>query len=189
MYFFLLFYLLILLYFTYKGFDKEKSDESYFFSSYKTNYFSSFISIFATETSVATLLIFPTTGYSKNFNIIFLCLGYIIGRIVVALYFLKHYHKISSLSLYEFITKKNSKFYLSFAYLIAKYISGSVRFYLAGFGLHHITNISMEFWLTIIILIVGIYSLTGGLKSVILTDQIQGLLIVIAGIFFYIQNT
>jgi len=184
MYFLLTIYLIFIFYLSIKGYDKEKSDTSYFFSSFKTNTFSSLISIFATETSVATILIFPAVGYSKNFNIIFLCIGYIIGRLIVGYYYLNHYHKMNTLSLYEFISQKNSKKYLSFAYLIAKYISGSVRFYLAGYGLSQLTNLSIEFWLIISMIIIAIYSLTGGLKSVILTDQVQGFIIILSSIFF-----
>lgn len=185
MYFLLIVYLIFILYLSIKGYDNLKSDSSYFFSSYKTKTHQSFLSIFATETSVATILIFPAVGYSKNFNIIFLCFGYIIGRIVVALLYLKYYHKISTLSLYEFITHKESKKFLSFAYLLAKYISGSVRFYLAGYGLYQLTGLSIEFWLVFILFVIGIYSLTGGLKSVILTDVVQGIIILLSSILIF----
>jgi Na+/proline symporter len=185
MYFLLIVYLIFILYLSIKEYDNLKSDSSYFFSSYKTKTHQSFLSIFVTETSVATILIFPAVGYSKNFNIIFLCFGYIIGRIVVALLYLKYYHKISTLSLYEFITHKESKKFLSFAYLLAKYISGSVRFYLAGYGLYQLTGLSIEFWLVFILFVIGIYSLTGGLKSVILTDVVQGIIILLSSILIF----
>lgn len=190
MYVLLLIYFIFIFYLTIRGYDREKSDASYFFSSYKTTTTQSYISIFATETSVATILIFPAVGFEKNFNIIFLCIGYIIGRIIIAFFYIKHYHKISTLSLYEYISTKDSKKYLSFAYLLAKYISGSVRFYLAGYGLSQLTGISIELWLTGILILIAVYSLTGGLNSVILTDQIQGLLILVSGFFFvlYLGN-
>lgn len=184
MYIFLILYLIFIFYLSIRGYDKEKSDTSYFFSSYQTTTFKSIISIFATETSVATILIFPAIGYAKNFNIVFLCLGYLLGRIVVAFFYLKHFHHRGFLSMYEYITETKSKNYLSFAYLLAKYISGSVRFYMAGYGLQQLTNIRIEIWLAGSMFLIAIYSLTGGLKSVILTDQIQGILIIITGIIF-----
>lgn len=179
------FYFLFLLFLTIKGIDKDKTDSSYFFDSYKTNWFFSLISIIATETSVATVLIFPALGYEKNFSIIFLCLGYILGRIIVSIFYLKKYHKISELSLYEHISQEKSKKYLSFTYLLAKYISGSVRFFMAGYGMYQLTGISITFWLFVIALFVAIYSATGGLKSVILTDQFQGWIILTSGLVLF----
>lgn len=177
-------YFIFLLYLTLKGINKDKSDVYYFFDSYNTPWIYSLISIIATETSFATVVIFPAIGYQKNFNIIFLCLGYIVGRFIVAIYYLKHYHKLEGISLYEHISEKDSKKVLSIIYLIAKYISGSVRFFLAGYGMYQLTGISTIFWLIVIALFVGIYSGTGGLKSVILTDQFQGYIIFISGIAF-----
>ncbi|MFN3603747.1 MAG: sodium:solute symporter family transporter [Leptonema sp. (in: bacteria)] len=177
-------YFLFLLFLTIKGITKEKTDSAYFFDSHKTNWFYSLISLIATETSVATILIFPSLGFQKNFNIFFLCLGYIVGRFIVAFYYLKHYHKLSSLSLYEHISEENSHNYLSFAYLVAKYISGSIRFFLAAFGMYQLTEVSIIFWLILIALFVALYSGTGGLKSVILTDQLQGWIVFLSAVFF-----
>ena len=185
MYILLLIYLIFILILSIKGYDKTKSDSSYFFSSFKTKTYQSYLSIVATETSVATILIFPSVGYNKNFNIIFLCLGYIIGRFIVALLYLKHYHKIPSLSLYEYISDDKGKRLLSFAYLLAKYISGSVRYYLAGYGLYQLTGLSIEFWLVFVLILIGVYSLTGGLKAVILTDVLQGMIILLSSILFF----
>lgn len=174
-------YLIFLFVLTIKGIDKQKTDSSYFFDSYKTHWIYSLISLFATEVSVATILIFPSLGYEKNLNIIFLCLGYILGRFIVAKFYLKKYHKISKLSLYEHISEENSKHYLSFIYLFAKYISGSVRFYLAAYGMYQLTNIPIVIWLFIIAFVVAFYSASGGLKSVILTDQFQGWIVFLSG--------
>ncbi len=181
--FFPLAYVIIIFYLTIKSFDKEKSETSYFFSNYNTKWYQSLISIVATETSVATILIFPASGFKKDFSILYLCLGYIVGRIIVAKFYLIHYHKFDGISLYDFFSYKDQKI-LSFSYLLAKYISGGVRFYLAGFGLAQITPFETHTWLIIITLLTGIYSISGGLNAVIKTDIIQGILIFLSGIFF-----
>ncbi|MCS7204708.1 MAG: hypothetical protein NZ853_03340 [Leptospiraceae bacterium] len=181
-YFLLIVYFAILTYITILGIDKEKSDDSYFYNHRQTSWKSSLISIFATETSVATILIFPAVGYEKNGSIIFLGLGYIVGRYLVSWFYLPHIHQLPSLSLYEGITTPKGKYVLSSAFLIAKYISGSVRFFLAGYAVSQITQLPIVWNLILMGFFVGIYSLSGGLRSVILTDQFQGGIMILFGI-------
>lgn len=151
------------------------------------------ISIIATETSVATIVIFPQAGKSSGFLIFWLCAGYITGRIIIARYYLKKLYKNHNLSIYSTATGNRplAKKSLSLFYLIAKFISSGVRFFIGGVALYQLFgNIFFEqnpilgviAWIIILSFFAGLYSLSGGLKAVIITDQLQGYIILVLGL-------
>jgi len=59
-------------------------DRDYFLAGKTISPFRSFLSVVATETSVATIVIFPGVGAKLGFAVLWLPLGYIIGRILIA---------------------------------------------------------------------------------------------------------
>lgn len=179
-------YLIFLIIIVLKIQDKESSNESFFFASRGISRQASLISIIATETSVATVVIFPAVGYTSGLLVIWLCAGYIVGRFIVSYYILERIHRFDGLSLYGLLTESKSRNLLSFIYLLAKYISGGVRFYLAAYAMNALVGGTIFFWIIAVAFIVGLYSLTGGLRAVVITDQIQGLIIFMTGIWFCI---
>ncbi|MBW7858095.1 MAG: hypothetical protein H3C43_07380 [Leptonema sp. (in: Bacteria)] len=177
-------YLIFLIVVILKIHDNESSNESFFFASRGISRRASLISIIATETSVATVVIFPSVGYTTGLSVIWLCAGYIVGRFIVGYYILERIHRFEGLSLYATLTEPKSRNLLSIVYLLAKYISGGVRFYLAAYAIDALVGGSLLFWIIVVAVIVGLYSITGGLRAVVITDQIQGLIIFITGIWF-----
>lgn len=163
-------------------------DGDYFLAGRSISKFSSFMSVMATETSVASIIVFPAAGYSSGWIIMWLALGFIAGRFIVANYYLETLYNIPGLSIYEDMVggKPVPSIILSLFYLLAKYISSGVRFYLGGYALSHMFVGSTEIWMIVIASIVGIYSVTGGLRAVVMTDQIQGWVILGMGILFTI---
>ena len=163
---------------------KEKTtDESYFLAGRSLGFRASFLSVVATETSVATVLIFPAAGYAGRWNLLALCLGYIAGRIFVARYYLKSIYEMTDTSIYKAVgTDNGSRAFLELAYLAAKYISSGVRFFMGGLALAELFGGPVAFWILLTALVAGIYSLTGGLRAVVVTDQLQGLILFFTGL-------
>src|SRR6516165_9352841 len=61
-------------------------------------------SILAAETSAATFLGAPEEGYaSRNFTYAQLAIGTLLGRVIVALVFIKSYYDFRVVSIYEFL--------------------------------------------------------------------------------------
>ncbi|MCB1165825.1 MAG: sodium:solute symporter, partial [Leptospiraceae bacterium] len=79
------------------------SDESYYLAGRSLGVRSSFLSLVATETSVATVLIFPAAGYNGKWNLLSLCIGYILGRCMVALHYLPTIYRMTDTSIYKAI--------------------------------------------------------------------------------------
>lgn len=167
------------------------SEADYFLAGQRVGANQSFISVVATETSVATVVLFPAVGFSSGLMLVWLCAGYILGRWLVAAFYLRKVYENHRLSLYQTVAGESdlSRRVLSFFYLLAKFISSGVRFYMAGFALEQLFGWNVIGWIVVTALVVGLYSLAGGLRAVVLTDQIQAGVIVgmalVMGLFLF----
>ncbi len=163
------------------------ADRDYFLAGRSLRVFSSFVSVVATETSVATVIIFPQLGFKGHLELLWLPLGYIIGRAIVAGYYLKNLYEQHQLSIYATVSEGiGAARALSSFYLLSKFISSGVRFFLACFALHSMFGGGLLLWIAVMTAVTGLYSLTGGLRAVVWTDQLQGLVILFSGIVLLI---
>lgn len=163
-------------------------DEDYFLAGHRIRTLPSLVSVVATETSVATIVVFPATGLAHDFKILWLCLGFIAGRSLVALWVLPALYGRAGLTIYETISGSSlARRIISFSYLMAKFLSSGVRFYIAVYAMNKLFPWSTGGWIIAVALVAGLYSLSGGLRSVVLTDQLQALIIVAMGAILSVQ--
>ncbi len=168
--------------------EKLGKDEEFFLAGRGVSVILSFMSVMATETSVATIVIFPAVGFTHGYNLIWLVFGYIGGRITVALWYLPAVYRGKCLSVYSDLMQGSvtGPAVLNYAYLAAKYISSGVRFFMGGFALSSVFGGETAVWILVIAGVTGFYSIAGGLRSVIWTDLFQGLIIIGTAVFFLI---
>lgn len=156
-------------------------DSEYFFAGRRLNALQAFLSVVSSETSVATTVVFPAAGLAGGFTLVWLLAGYIVGRSIVALFYLRNLYESSRLTIYQTMSSRHRV--LEGAYLAAKYISGGVRYFVGGYALHQILGGPTGLWILVVAVCVAAYSLTGGLRAVVVMDQVQSVLIVGTGIF------
>jgi solute:Na+ symporter, SSS family len=187
-YFLLILWVSVLSYNHFKDKEKLGDDSEFFLAGRGISVVLSFMSVMATETSVATIVVFPAVGFASGYSLIWLIFGYIAGRTAVAFWYLPRIYAGQGISIYSNLTGSSGAAgqLLNSAYLLAKYISSGVRFFLGGFALSSVFGGEIIMWLFIIASVAGLYSVTGGLRSVIWTDLIQGLIIILASLFFII---
>ena len=156
-------------------------DAEYFFAGKRLNSLQALLSVVSSETSVATTVVFPAAGLAGGYELVWLLLGYIAGRSVVAAFYLRKLYASSRLTIYQ--TMSGQHRVLESAYLLAKYISGGVRFFIGAYALHQILGAHTAVWIVVVAVFVAAYSLTGGLRAVVAMDQVQSVLIVTTGLF------
>ena len=163
-------------------------DSEYFFAAKRLNALQALLSVVSSETSVATTVVFPAAGLKGGYVLVWLLLGYIVGRTIVALYYLRALYESSRLTIYQTVSSRHRV--LESAYLLAKYISGGARYFIGGYALHQILGGPTALWIIVVACCVAAYSLTGGLRAVVAMDQVQSLLIVGTGLFlvFYLAK-
>lgn len=167
----------------------KSEDADYFFASKRLGTLQAILSVVSSETSVATTVVFPAAGLTGGYTLVWLLAGYIVGRSIVAFFYLRALYDSSRLTIYQ--TMSGNHRILESAYLLAKYISGGARYFIGGYALHQLLGGNTSVWILVVAVCVAGYSLTGGLRAVVAMDQIQSALLVITGVFlcFYLWRT
>lgn len=142
-------------------------------------------SIVSTETSAVTFLSVPGLAFKDggDFRFLQLAAGYIIGRIVVTLLLLPMYFRGELLTAYQILQSRfglTTRRIASGMFLVTRNLGDGLRLFLTAITLYQVTH-----WpITICILIAGsvtiLYTLYGGLRSVIWSDCIQFVIYMIA---------
>ncbi len=179
-----LFLLIFITFYTGRRSPAASGDADYFLAGRRLGPVFAFVSVVATETSVATVLVFPQAGFAGGLSLLWLCFGFIAGRYLVARFYLDRLYDRHRLSIYATVTGDDPTAgrWLSMFYLLAKFVSSGVRFYLGGVALASLFGQSLPAWILIMALLAGTYSMIGGLRAVVWTDQIQGYVILGMGV-------
>jgi SSS family transporter len=133
-------------------------------------------SIIATETSVLTIISVPATAYTSNLWMMQLVVGYLLGRIAVAVVLLPGYFKGELTTAYALLETRFgvlARRFASIMFLITRAISSSVRLFAIAIPIKLIAGIDY----TTAILLTGsltlVYTYLGGLKAVVYIDVLQ----------------
>ena len=139
------------------------------------------MSIFATYVSSISFLGLPGSAYSGNWNSFVFSLSIPLAAVIASKYFVPFYRNISSVSAYSFLEDRFgywARAYAAVCYLLTQIARiGSVLFLLA-LALHFMLGWSVSSIIIVTGLCVIIYSMLGGIKAVIWTDAIQGLILI-----------
>ena len=165
--------------------NKNKSSGDYFLAGKDLPWPVSMLSIVATETSVLTFISLPGLAYRGEWFFLQLGFGYIIGRILVSIFLLPAYFEDGIVSIYEVIGNKFGSLFqkiASFIFLVTRVLADGVRFLATAVVVQVITGWSIELAVFIIGLVTLVYTLSGGLRTVIWIDSIQFLLYIIGGL-------
>lgn len=155
---------------------KQKSVKDYFIGSKEISWWIISFSIVAAETSTLTFISIPGLGYLTNLNFLQLTFGYLLGRIIVALYFLPAYYKGDLTTAYSYLENrfgKKTRSFASIVFLFTRTASDGVRLFATAIPLYLLLDISPIFAIFIIAFVALLYTYTGGLKGVIWVDAVQ----------------
>lgn len=151
-------------------------------------------SIVATETSVLTFISIPGIAYRGNWFFIQLAFGYIIGRILVSIFFLPKYFSSGITSIYEVLGKtfgKEIQKIASSIFLLTRILADGIRFLATAVIIQVVTGWSLPVAVLIIGMITLIYSTLGGIRTIVWIDSFQFVLYLVGGIItiFFILNS
>ncbi|RQW02157.1 MAG: sodium:solute symporter [Calditrichaeota bacterium] len=166
---------------------KQKSTKDYFLGGRSIPWFAVTFSIVATETSVLTFISIPAVSYLGNLTFLQICLGYIIGRILVALLLIPAYYKGEMSTAYHFLGDRfgqKMRNTASITFMGTRVLADGVRLFATAIPLAIIIRSSGLFsgltdsqFYIISILIIGavtmVYTYVGGIRSVIWMDVVQ----------------
>ncbi len=132
--------------------------------------------IVATETSTLTFIGAPGTSYGGNFTFLQLVLGYVIGRLIVAFFFLPAYFRGEIFTSYEILQKRFGgavRATSSGIFLLSRTLGDGIRLHAAALVLAVAAGIN-EWWCILALgLAMILYTEEGGVVATIWTDSIQ----------------
>jgi len=176
--------------------DKISSSREYFTSSNQMPLLAVAISILATSQSAATFLGVPEFSYAHDFTFIGFYLSALLAVIFVARIFVPKFYELKVITVYELLENsygESAKKQAGIMFLVGRVMASGARLYIGALAISMILFLDIEFshmFISILILVFGalLYAYFGGVKSVILSDVIQAVTYVGAGVIvlFYL---
>ncbi len=155
---------------------KNTNSNDYFVGEKDTPWWVAMFSIVATETSVLTFISVPGIAYRGDWTFLQLSFGYIVGRILVSIFLIPIFYESGVMSIYEVVGKKFGELtqkLASLIFLITRVLADGVRFLATAVIVQVITGWSIQFSVIIIGIVTVIYTLSGGIKTVVWVDSFQ----------------
>ena len=176
----------------------RKSDNETFFTGNRNNswYVVAFGMIGASLSGV-TFISIPGTVATSGFTYLQMCLGYIVGYVIIAFVLLPLYYRLNLTSIYEFLDKRfgNVTYKMGAAFFVlSRIIGAALRMYLVANVLQEFVfkkmGVSFEVTVAISILLIWVYTFRSGIKTIIWTDTLQTLFMLTAvGLSVYLISS
>ncbi|MGE5276812.1 MAG: sodium:solute symporter [Acidobacteriota bacterium] len=154
----------------------QKDARDYFLGSHAMPWGAVLGSIVATETSALTFLSIPGDAYRSGYTFLQLVLGYVAGRIAVALILLPGYFQREIPTAYALLEARfgpRARRFTSLLFMVTRVLAAAVRLAVPAIPIALILGIPV--WTAVVLLAAGtaLYTLLGGIKAVIWIDLIQ----------------
>ncbi|MDE1162071.1 MAG: sodium/solute symporter [Acidobacteriaceae bacterium] len=154
----------------------DKSLKSYFLANNSIPWWAIALSVVSAETSTLTIISVPGLAFGGNFGFLQIALGYLVGRVVVALLFLPRYFAGEMLTAYQLIDRRFGPALHKVTaglFLLTRAAAEGVRV----FAVSIVVGIAIgtrDVWsIAIICALTLLYTFEGGLAAVIWTDVVQ----------------
>ena len=169
---------------------KITSTREYFVGSNTMPMLAVAISVLATSQSAATFLGAPEFSYKHDFTFIGFYFSGLLAVIFVAYILIPKFYEMKAVTVYELLEKRygeSAKKQAGIMFLIGRVMASGARLYIGSLAISMILFGDIIFWhvaFSIIILVLGAlaYTYFGGVKSVILSDIIQAITYIGAGV-------
>lgn len=175
--------LIVIAYFT----SRNATSETFFSGDKQSKWYLVAFGMIGTSLSGVTFISVPGSVGSGGFYYYQLVLGFFIGYFVVAYVLLPLYYKYNLTSIYRFL-----EYRLGFTaykwgagyFILSRTLGATVRLYLVinVMQLFVLDELGIPFWLTtlLVMIMIIVYTLKGGVKTIVWTDTLQTLFMLLA---------
>ena len=139
------------------------------------------MSIFATYVSSISYLGYPGKAFAGNWNAFVFSLSIPIASFFAARYFVPFYRNQRSVSAYGFLEQRFGRWarvYASSFYLLTQIARMGSILYLLALPMNELLGWNIESIIIVTTLAIVVYSMIGGIKAVIWTEAIQGIILI-----------
>jgi SSS family solute:Na+ symporter len=154
----------------------QRSAADYFLGARDLPAWAILLSIVATETSALTVISIPGIGARGDLSFLQLTLGYLIGRIGVAVWLLPGYFRGEQETAYARLEHRfgvGTRRLTSAIFLLSRFLGDAVRVFASAIPLALVTGWSIPTSIVAMGVVTMIYTWFGGFKAVVWTDVLQ----------------
>lgn len=172
--------------------------QDYFNGSHKSHWAIISFGMISDLLSGVTYVSVPGHVATGGISYLFVSLGYVVGNIFLAFFIIPHFYKKRIISIYEILTEKLGKeatIICSLLFLVARSFGAAARLFLSLTLLYQILNLSLWIsfsWLCVVVIsIIYLYTIKGGIKSLISTDIYHSSLLLLGffSVFYFLNQS
>lgn len=166
---------------------KPQDNKAFFVGNRQSPWYIVAIAMIGTSISGVTFISVPGMVASTQFSYLQMVLGFVVGYFAVAYILLPLYYRLNLCSIYGYLDKRYGKGSYRIGavfFLISKFLGCGVRMYLTaivlqlvlfdGLGIPFAVNVAVT------MVIVWLYTFRGGVKTLVWTDMVQTLSLIVA---------
>ncbi len=175
---------------------KEDSNDTFFKAKRQSPWYIVAFGMIGASLSGVTFISVPGWVESSQFSYMQVVFGYLAGYFVIAYVLLPIYYKLNVTSIYQYL---ENRFGLvsyktgAFFFFISRILGASFRLYLVAIVLQKFVfdAYGFPFWgtVTISIILIWLYTFKGGIKTIVWTDTLQTLFMLVAVIIAIVLIT
>jgi solute:Na+ symporter, SSS family len=154
----------------------QRSVSDYFLGARNLPAWAILLSIVATETSALTVISIPGIGARGDLTFLQLTLGYLIGRIGVAVWLLPGYFRGAQETAYARLESRfgvGTRRLTSTIFLVSRFLGDAVRVFASAIPLALVTDWGVPTSIVVMGVVTMVYTWFGGFKAVVWTDVLQ----------------
>jgi SSS family transporter len=157
---------------------RDDSSRDFMLGERRIPWWAAMLSIIGTELSALTFVGVPAHAFSKSGNYTYLMagVGMILARIIVSKFFVPAYYKHNVISIYELLEHRFGPMTRSMAvaiFMFTRVAMSGVRLYAGSIVLEQALGLSWQWAIALTTLVGMVYTIVGGIKSVIWTEVMQ----------------
>ncbi|MDR0789484.1 MAG: sodium:solute symporter [Bacteroidales bacterium] len=173
----------------------RKADSKAFFSgSRKSPWFVVAYGMIGASLSGVTFMSVPGWVEERHFSYMLTVFGFFLGYLVIALVLMPTYYKHNLISIYQYLDTRFGKFSHktgSFYFLLSRTLGASLRMFIVIFFLHQFVfqrwGMSFELSVSVFLLLILLFTIRGGVKTIVWTDTLQTTFMLTALIMCFIM--
>ena len=174
---------------------KNDGNNAFFLGNRKSPWYVVAFGMIGTSISGVTFVSVPGMVESIGFTYLQMCMGFVVGYVLIAYVLLPVYFKLHLTTIYEYLQKrlgKNSYRTGAGFFLLSKITGAAARLYIVVMLLHTFVfdKFDVPFPVTVggIIFLIWLYTFKSGIKTIIWTDSLQTLVLLTA-LILILTNT
>ena len=166
---------------------KEESNESFFKANRQSPWYVVAFGMIGATLSGVTFISVPGWVEASSFSYMQMVLGYILGYLIIGTVLLPLYYRMNLTSIYTYLEHRfgNASYKTGATlFLVSRVVGASFRLFLVANVLQVIlfNALGIPFWVTVslTILLIWLYTFKSGIKTIVYTDTLQTLFMLIA---------